>query len=298
MRSEILIKYMRCVVKEVILKKLKEIQELKQKIAERVWSNAHPVREIDEDKFDKKGEALTQSAIEQRTKLLAERLIKDYPGKDPVLVSLMDGGLPFANLLQTALNERDYEYTYTTMQASSYGDKMTSGELKIGSMPKVSVAGRAVFVVDDVCDTGKTYLKIKELLESLGAEKVVLVVLVDKVQQRVNNYRPEYVVFEVPSDAFIVGMGLDYLGKLRNKPGILAVDLSSLPTQEEQKLLDLEPLLNEQLVKLIALEKTSKPGSSNQTIFGGSLEKSTTNMPAYAPEDATLVQQSITTSFQ
>lgn len=36
-------------------------------------------------------------------------------------------------------------------------------------------------VLDDVCDTGNIYLKIRELPESLGAEQVSLVVLVDKV---------------------------------------------------------------------------------------------------------------------
>ncbi|MCW8397888.1 hypothetical protein OQJ26_03675 [Legionella sp. PATHC038] len=70
-------------MKEVILKQLQGIQELKNKVAQRVWSKALPIREIDEDKFDGKGEALTQSAIKQRTKLLAERMIKEYPDADP-----------------------------------------------------------------------------------------------------------------------------------------------------------------------------------------------------------------------
>ncbi len=259
--------------KEVILEKLQEIQILKNKVTQRVWSKAKVVREIDGDKCDKQGDALTQSSIKKRTEMLAERLIKEYRDENPVLVSLMDGALPFASLLHTALNERGYKYSYTSMQASSYGHKMSSGALKIGSMPKIPIGGRTVFVVDDVCDTGNTYLKIRALLQGLGAKHVSLVVLVDKVQPRVKDYVPEYVGFEVPADAFIVGMGLDYLGELRNEPEIRGVDLSSLPSEEEQALLDLEAPLNEELAKLIALEEAAKPGRSDLTLFGVSSSK-------------------------
>ncbi|CAM2969276.1 hypoxanthine phosphoribosyltransferase [Legionella steigerwaltii] len=287
--------------KEAILKQLQEIQELKNKVAKRVWSKALLIREIDEDKFDKKGDALTERVIKERIKFLAERIIKAYPDADPVLISLMDGALPFASLLQNALNERGYKYSYTTMQASSYEHKMTSGELKIGSMPKIPLGGRTVFVLDDVCDTGKTYLKIRDLLESLGAKKVSLIVLVDKVQKRINGYMPEYVGFEVPAYAFIVGMGLDYYGELRNEPEIRGVDLSSLPTPEEQELLDSEASLNEELIKLIALEKTTKPGSSMMTVFGGSadkLRKSALDIaPEHLPTDSTQAHQNMTSQF-
>ncbi|KTC78171.1 phosphoribosyltransferase [Legionella brunensis] len=279
-------------MKEVILKQLSTIHGLKSTVTKRVWDHAHPVREIDLDKFDQKGDELTEDNIQKRTELLANRLIKEYPDANPVLIGLMDGALPFASLLQTKLNEKGYQYSYTTMQASSYGNKTTtSGELKIASMPKIPLGGRTVFVIDDVCDTGNTYLKIRELLESFGPKKISLVVLVDKVQKRVDNYMPEYVVFEVPSTAFIVGMGLDYFGELRNKLEIRAVDPLSLPNEQELELLNSEASLNEQLRKEIALEKTARPGSSNITIFGGSLEQS-------IKPDALEDQQVITTTYQ
>ncbi|KTD06933.1 phosphoribosyltransferase [Legionella jamestowniensis] len=259
--------------KDEILKKLRTIQKLKEEITERVWQNARPIQEIDEEKFNKKGEALTERAIEQRTVLLAERLIKEYRNANPVLISLMDGAHPFASLLQTTLNKFGYKYSYTTMQASSYGNQLTSGELKISSMPKINLGERTVFIIDDICDTGKTYLKIKELLENFGPKQISLIVLVEKVQPRINNYRPEYVGFEIPPDAFVVGMGLDYYGELRNKTEIRGVDPASLPSREEQELLDSEASLNEELRKLIALEKTTKPGSSTMTVFGGNKSK-------------------------
>lgn len=43
----------------------------------------------------------------------------------------------------------------------------------------------------NVCDTGKTYLKIRELFESLGATEVSLIVLVDKATLPVQNSAEE-----------------------------------------------------------------------------------------------------------
>lgn len=40
---------------------------------------------------------------------------------------------------------------------------------------------------------------------------------------------PEYVGFEVPADSFIIGMGLDYYGELRNEPEIHAVNVAFFP---------------------------------------------------------------------
>jgi hypoxanthine phosphoribosyltransferase len=261
--------------KEDILAELGEIQRLKKEVTERIWSNAFPIKEIDESKFDNKGEILTQTVIKQRTESLADRIIKEHLNTNPVLVSLMDGALPFASLLQNALNVRGYNYSYTTMQASSYENKMISGELSIGSKPKIPLGGRTVFVVDDVCDTGSTYLKIRAFLKSLGAKEVSLIVLVNKVQERPSGYNPEYVGFKVPSDAFIVGMGLDFRGELRNESEIRGVDPNFLPNEEEQRLLDLETPFNKQLIEAIALEKTGRPGSSNMTVFGRNADKLT-----------------------
>ncbi|CEK10390.1 phosphoribosyltransferase [Legionella hackeliae] len=261
-------------MKAEILKSLREIRELKSTVAKRIWENAPPVREIDEDHFDGRGDALTEATIKKRTEMFAEKLIQKYPNSNPVLISLMDGALPFASLLQNALIERGYEYDYTTMQASSYGNKMSSGELIIGSMPKIHLGGRIVFIVDDVCDTGKTYLKVRELLKTFGPEEISLIVLVDKVQKREKDYKPEFPLFELSSKDFIVGMGLDYMGKLRNMREIRAVDPKFLPTEKEQKLLDSEGAFQAELKRLIELEQTAKPGSSSDTLFGGILENS------------------------
>ncbi len=291
------IKHMRCIVsKEEVLKKLQEVQEVKKKVVNRVWSNALLVREIDESKSDQKGVALSKDAIVERSKLVAEQFIKDHHNSHPVVISLMDGAAQFASLLLAAFNQYDYPHTPTSMQASSYGNETTAGKLKVGSMPKTLVGGKTVLLVDDVCDSGATLSKIKELLLEYGADAVYSIVLVDKVQERSNQYSPDYVGFNVPADAFIVGMGLDYYGELRNKSEIRAVDTAFLPTEEERLILDSEAALNEELRKYIALEKTTKPSASIYTTFGSSSRQQVPDALS-KPLVSDVEQQQNTTSF-
>lgn len=247
-----------------ILDKLKKIQRVKKTVTERVWQQARPVKDLIT------GKILTAAAIKGGTNLLADRFIAENPNANPLLVSMMDGAMPFAMDFQTCLHKKGYSFTYSTMQASSYGNALSVGTIQIGSMPKPHLAGRRVFIVDDVCETAKTYRLVREKLIEHGASEVSLVVLVDKVQKRMDNYVPEYSVFKVAKNAFLVGMGMDYYRELRNETEIRGVKKSSLPNKQEKKLLDSEGPLNEQYCQLRALEKTSKAGNSHVTLFNTS----------------------------
>ena len=111
-----------------LLLELDELKQFESKIIDRVW-NESP------DAVDLKGIFLTEEHIKARVELLADQLIKDYPHANPVLVGLMDGATPFANLLCTALDKKKYPYNYTTMSVSSYGNELVSGSVvKTGNL--------------------------------------------------------------------------------------------------------------------------------------------------------------------
>jgi hypoxanthine phosphoribosyltransferase len=182
---------------------------------------------------DESGLPLSSCNISNAVNQLADKIVGDSQFKNPVLISVMDGAMPFAGDLQVALNARGYTYQYTSMQSSSYSGT-TSGQLRIQAATKLDVAGRHVFVLDEVCDTGKTYVGIREKLLKQGAASVNLVVLVDKKQDRKVEAHPWATGFVVSKDSFIIGKGLDYDGLLRNLDFIGVADLSSLPTATEK----------------------------------------------------------------
>ncbi len=198
----------------------------------------------------KHGVELSEQAIMQRIDSLAQELIDAYPNACPVLIGLMDGALPFASKLHDALAQKNYSFQFTTMQVSSYGEGMRSGELKIDSAPKIAIGGRVVLIVDDVCDTGKTFAKTKELFVQQGAEEVHLMALIDKVQPRLATCESTFTGFKISADKFIVGFGLDYANLLRNELTIKAVNTDFLPSTAEQHVLDEEKVLHKKLTEL------------------------------------------------
>lgn len=221
-----------------ILGKLRAVHAQEAIIEERMSAGLKPV-------LDDKGNSLTSLNITQRVARLADELMA--AGIDnPLLISVMDGALPFASELQRILAERQCRFQYATIQVSSYVGTV-AGDLTVNSPPKIPVTDRNVVIVDDVCDTGATALAIKKLFISQGAQSVKTMVLVNKVQQRsCSEADPDFVGVTVPPDAFIIGTGMDYEGLLRNILGVWAVDPATLPVGDELVLLKSKKPLNAQ----------------------------------------------------
>jgi len=94
------------------------------------------------------------------------------------------------------------------------------GEVRVTMPPEVAqvVPGRAVLVVDDIFDTGRTLARVAEELRAFGpAEVRTLVLLRKRRPTAAPPLQPDWVGFEI-ADRFVVGYGLDYRGRYRNLP--------------------------------------------------------------------------------
>ncbi|MEG2571328.1 MAG: phosphoribosyltransferase family protein, partial [Clostridia bacterium] len=74
-----------------------------------------------------------------------------------------------------------------------------------------------VIIVDDILDTGKTLLNIREMMVARGAASVKLCVLFNKPSRREAPIEADFVGLTVP-DEFLVGFGLDFAERYRNLP--------------------------------------------------------------------------------
>ena len=162
----------------------------------------------------------SQEDIKAVAEKLGQEITKDYEGKNPIVICVLKGAILFmadiARAIKTFL-ELDF------MDVSSYGDAtMSSGEVKIIKDLDTSVKDRHVLIIEDIIDTGRTLERLVDLLEHRNAASVKICTLLDKPERRVKGVSPDYVGFEVPNE-FVVGYGLDYMGKYRNLPyvGIL-----------------------------------------------------------------------------
>lgn len=90
-------------------------------------------------------------------------------------------------------------------------------------MEDISVKGRTVLVVDDICDSGKTLSTLVRTLFSMGAEEVKTAVLIKRDLEGCL-YQPDYIGFEYRGDEWMVGYGMDDKYRWRNLAGIYAIE--------------------------------------------------------------------------
>jgi len=76
--------------------------------------------------------------------------------------------------------------------------------------------------VDDILDTGRTSAFVHSLLKERNSAWLKTCMFLDKPARRVVPFRPDFVGFTVP-DAFVVGYGLDFDGRYRERPGLSLV---------------------------------------------------------------------------
>ena len=160
--------------------------------------------------------------IARRIDALAAEIAAALP-KDPLVVALLKGSFVFVADLVRALHPLGLTPQIEFLRLSSYGmGKESSRQVRlIGEVPRV--AGRAVLLVDDIVDTGRSLAQARDLLAEGGAEKVWTCALVDKPARREVDFKADFVGFSVP-DLFLVGYGIDYAEKHRHLPYIGTVD--------------------------------------------------------------------------
>uniref|UniRef100_A0A7V3ZZ42 Hypoxanthine phosphoribosyltransferase n=1 Tax=candidate division WOR-3 bacterium TaxID=2052148 RepID=A0A7V3ZZ42_UNCW3 len=164
------------------------------------------------------GFLITEEQIKGRVREIASQIKKDYQDTVPVLVGVLKGSFIFLADLVRELSDIDVEIDF--LSVSSYGrSTKTSGIVKILKDLSISIEGRDVILVEDICDSGLTLKYLVELLKGRKPRSLRVCVLLDKKERRLVDIDLSYVGFEVP-DRFLVGYGLDYAERYRNLPYI------------------------------------------------------------------------------
>ena len=158
---------------------------------------------------------ISEEEIREATKKVAILLSEEYRDKNPLVVGILKGALPF---MADLMKEMDIFLEYDMMDVSSYGTGLSSsGEVKIIKDLDASVEGRHILIVEDIIDTGRTLKYLQDMFIRRNAASVKLVTMLDKPSGRVIDLQVDWSCFEIP-DAFVVGYGLDYRENYRNLP--------------------------------------------------------------------------------
>ena len=160
---------------------------------------------------------ITEDQIDKKVSELAEQISRDYQGKEPVLVCVLNGAVIFLSDLMRRLT---IPCSVDFVAWSSYGkDTSSSGVFRILKDLEENVESQHVLIVEDIIDTGLTLHYLLDNIRTRRPASVKVAALLDKPSRRRVKVKADYLGFQVP-DEFVVGYGLDYAQRYRNLPFI------------------------------------------------------------------------------
>ena len=172
--------------------------------------------------------AYSAEEISQRVLSLAEEIspwaeqVLERTGEQVLALCVLNGGVHFFSDLVRALNTTVQLQMCRTKAYSSDDQRKITNGVEI-SIEGIQTQGRHVLIVDDICDTGVTLSKLKNVLAELGAEEVKSSVLVRRKVEDAQ-FVPDWVGFEYPGEEWFVGYGMDYDGdRYRNISGMYVI---------------------------------------------------------------------------
>lgn len=159
---------------------------------------------------------LSEAAIQEKITELAAQLNKDYAGKRPIFLSILNGSFLFtADLFKQITIEAEVSF----IKLASYKGTSSTGNVITAIGLDTNVKDRHIIILEDIIDTGKTLHHYLPQLDNMQPASVKIAVLLDKKEALQYPVKIDYACFEIPNK-FVVGYGLDYDGLGRNSKDI------------------------------------------------------------------------------
>lgn len=166
---------------------------------------------------------IKEDNILSRLSQLADQINKDYEGKKPLFIAILNGSFMIASDLFKSLC---IEAEICFIKLSSYVGTKSGGQVITTIGLDANIEGRHVVLIEDIIDTGKTINDFLPQLWKMQPASVKMLVLLHKSSATVFPVKIDYLGFEVP-DKFLLGYGLDYDGFGRNLRDIYQLDTNT-----------------------------------------------------------------------
>ncbi len=160
---------------------------------------------------------ISKKNIDKKIKELSHKISKDYKGRVPIFIGVLNGSFIFiSDLVRNVKIDLEIDF----LKLSSYGDSnISSGEVKLLKDLNCTIEGRDIIVVEDIVDSGLSLKYIRDLIYTQKPSSLEFVTLLFKKGVSNLDFKIKYVGFKIPNK-FVVGYGLDYAQKYRNLKGV------------------------------------------------------------------------------
>ena len=168
-----------------------------------------PVIKVHDKSFES---YLSEEKILQRVKEIAMAISKDYAGRRPLFIAILNGSFMFAADLFKHLT---IEAELCFIKLASYKGLKSSGNVVTSIGLEDDLFGKEVIIVEDIVDTGKTLHNFLPKLRHQQPKSLRIATLLHKPEATEYPLDLNYIGFDIPNK-FVVGYGLDYDGLGRN----------------------------------------------------------------------------------
>ncbi len=201
-------------------------------------------------------ELFPSSVIQKRVSELGKEITNDYKNTNPILISVLRGGIFFLTDLVRCI---DLELSIDFIGISTYkstenninnikdcsADSLgiypeqnqllkTTGVVKITKDLEEPIENRDVIIVEDIIDTGLTISYLLRNLKSRNPKSIEICTLLDRNIRRIADINIKYIGFTI-GESFLVGYGLDYKQKFRNLNSIYTLNLNIINKEIENE---------------------------------------------------------------
>lgn len=155
---------------------------------------------------------LSEDIIQKRVQELAAAINRDYAGKRPMFIAILNGSFMFAADLFKHLT---IEAELCFIKLASYKGLKSSGNVVTSIGLEDDIFNKEIVIVEDIVDTGKTLHNFLPKLEHQQPKALKIATLLHKSEATEYPLQLDYIGFDIPNK-FVVGYGLDYDGLGRN----------------------------------------------------------------------------------
>jgi len=152
-------------------------------------------------------------------KFIADAINKDYTGRRPLFIAILNGSFMFAADLFKYLTI-DTEISF--IKLASYRGMKSTGHVITSIGLDVDLFKKDIIILEDIVDTGKTLYHFLPKLRDHHPASLKIAALLHKPEAMKFPLVIDYTGFTIP-DRFVIGYGLDYDGLGRNLSSIYQV---------------------------------------------------------------------------
>jgi hypoxanthine phosphoribosyltransferase len=163
--------------------------------------------------------SIDAETIDATIRKMAADINRDYEGKNPLFIAILNGSFVFAADL---IRKISVPCEISFVKLSSYSGTSSTEEVKELIGLNEDIRGRHIIIVEDIVDTGLTLDKFLQDLEDYDPASVKVACFTFKEKAFKKNFHIDYLGLTIPND-FVVGYGLDYDGYGRNLPDIYKI---------------------------------------------------------------------------